>query len=196
MRRWFVLSVMMLAAPTVAPEAAGLKLTSGKARYEVEVKTLGIGGSTIVGTNSHAIGQVRVTEGHKIEGGLIIPVVNFESNNTRRDKDIARILKYKEHPAITFEIVEMQPAHIDSVLSAQRGSVPMKAKISVAGGSKVYDMMLTFERTGAREITCATETPAKFTDFGLEPPTFGLILKKAPDAIKLSGDMVFAVVEE
>jgi polyisoprenoid-binding protein YceI len=187
---------VMLAAPNGEPAAATLTLKSGKVKYEVEIKTLGMGGSTIVGTNSQVIGQVNVGDGNKIEGGLIVPVVNFESNNSRRDKDIAKILKYKEHPAITIEIVEMQEDHINAVLNDKRGSVPMKAKLTVAGGSKVYDMILNFERTGEQEITCATETPAKFTDFGLKPPSFGLILKTAPDAIKLSGDMVFTVLKD
>ncbi len=196
MRLSGMLCAAVIAAPIGELGAATLRLKSGEARYEVDIKTLGMGGSTIVGKNTGVIGQVQVIDTGKIQGGLVIPVVKFESNNTRRDKDIAKILKYKEHPAITVEILEMQKSDIDSVLHAERGQVPMKARVSAAGGSKIYDAILKFQRTGPQEITCATEIDAKFTDFGLKPPSFGLILKTAPDAIKLSGNMVFIVAEE
>jgi polyisoprenoid-binding protein YceI len=193
MRTFLTVCVAVLAVAAAQPGATTLKVKSGTVRYEVVIKTLGISGGTIVGTNKKVLGQIHSVGEGRVQGGLIVPVVNFESNNTRRDKDVARILKYEEFPAITFEVVEMEQGDIDNVLSLDGGEVPMKAKISVAGGSKIYDMVLQFERLGENEIRCTTEVDAKFTDFGLKPPSFGLILKTAPDAVRLSGELVCAV---
>lgn len=169
--------------------AETLVLKSGEVRYEVEIKTLGIGGGTIVGVNKQLIAGIETVNG-RVQGGLIVPVVKFESNNTRRDKDVAKILDYENHPAITFEVVEMAAADIQRVLTEDKGEVPLRGKITVAGGAKIYDMTVQFERTGD-DVRCSTTVDAKFSDFGLKPPTFGLFLKSAPDEITLSGDVVF-----
>ena len=196
MRNLVTTCVVLLAASATQPQATTMKVESGEVRYEVDVKTLGIGGSTIIGINKKLIGQFQLLSNGRVQGGLIIPVVNFESNNTRRDRDVARILKYEDYPAITFEVVGMKQRDIEKVLTLASGEVPMKGKVSAAGGSKVYDMVLKFEHIGENKIKCVTEVEAKFTDFGLKPPTFGLILKTAPDAIRLTGELLYRVVEE
>ncbi|MDH3215652.1 MAG: YceI family protein [Candidatus Krumholzibacteria bacterium] len=197
MQRLFpLLSICILGLVPWGATATSLEVKSGHVRYEVVVRTLGIGGSTIVGTNRQLIGRLRTLGGGRVEGGLIIPAVGFESNNSKRDKDVAKILKYEEHPAITFEILQMKESDITRVVGSEQGEVPMKAKITVAGSSKVYDMILQFERINANEVRCRTEVDAKFTDFGLKPPTLGLIFKRAPDQIRLSGEMLYQVVEE
>lgn len=196
MNRFSSIVLACLLGLGIEAHAATLNVTSGHVRYEVVIKTFGVGGSTIVGTNKALIGNIQTAADGRVHGGLIIPVVDFESNNTRRDKDVAKILKYKEHPAITFEVLEMKQSDIEAVLGSERGEVPMKARITAAGGSKVFDMVLRFERAGENKLKCSTEVDAKFSDFGIKPPTLGLIIKRAPDAIKLSGELIYEVLED
>lgn len=188
-----VLSVLLLVGVVAELPAATLEVTSGEVRYAVKIRTLGIGGSTIVGKNTKLVGRVETTESGRVEGGVIVPVVKFESNNTRRDKDVARILNYEEYPAITIEVIEIGGEDIAKIVGRSQGEAPLKIKISAAGGSKTYDTVLRYEPVGEDEVRCSLSVDAKFSDFGMKPPTFGLILKSAPDEIQLSGDIVYRV---
>jgi hypothetical protein len=177
-------------------DATTLTLKSGHVRYEVHLKTLGIGGDDVSAVNRAVIGKMSITEDGRVEGGLIVPVVGFDSNNTKRDKDVANILKYREHPAITFEVVGAAKEDIVRVLELDSGRVNLKGKVGAAGGSKVYDVVLDFRAAGPNMIRFTTHIDAKFSDFGIEPPRLGLILKTAPDRIDLSGDLVFEIEKE
>jgi len=188
-----VITFLIVVASFSTGGAVTLNLKSGVVRYDVHLKTLGIGGDDVSAVNRTSIGKMTVTEDGQIEGGLIIPVVGFDSNNTKRDKDVAKILKYREHPAITFEVVEMTRQDIDRVLGSDSGQVNLKTKITAAGGSKVYDTVLDFRSEAANTIRFTTHIVGKFSDFGISPPRLGLILKTAPDRIDLSGDLVFEV---
>jgi hypothetical protein len=188
------LSICVQASSSLAgTDAATLAPKSGFVRYEVHLKTLGVGGDDVAAVNRSCIGKFSVSADGRVEGGLIVPVVGFDSNNTKRDKDVAKILKYKEHPAITFEVVGMTVEDIERVLGTDSGQVNLKARISAAGGSKVYDVAVAYRAAGSGSIRFTTAIDAKFTDFGINPPRLGLILKTAPDQIKLSGDLVFDV---
>jgi len=176
--------------------AVTLNLKSGHVRYNVRLKTLGVGGDNVSAINRGVIGKVTVTDEGRVEGGLIVPVVGFDSNNSKRDKDVANILRYKRHPAITFEVVETSRADLQRILHGDSGTANVKARISAAGGSKIYDIVLGFRPEGQDAVRLTTRIDAKFTDFGIDPPRLGLILKTAPDRIELSGDLVFSIEKE
>ncbi len=176
--------------------AVTLNLKSGYVRYEVRLKTLGIGGDEVSALNRGVIGKVTLTDEGRVEGGLVVPVVGFDSNNSKRDKDVANILRYKQHPAITFEVVDISPTDIQRILQPDSGTATIQAKISAAGGSKVYDVVLGFRPEGEGAIEFTMRIDAKFSDFGIDPPRLGLILKTAPDKIELSGDLVFSIEKE
>ncbi|MBP2680725.1 MAG: hypothetical protein H6Q78_588 [Candidatus Krumholzibacteriota bacterium] len=195
----FLTAVITLLSASLSFSAGGaatLNLKSGYVRYEVHLKTLGVGGDEVSAVNRRVIGKISVSEGGRVEGGLIVPVIGFDSNNTRRDKDVANILKYKENPAITFEVVDMAPEDIARVFGPDSGQVNLKARIAAAGGSKIYDVVLAFRPVGATAVRFTTHIEAKFTDFGIDPPRLGLILKTAPDRIDLSGDLIFEIERE
>lgn len=198
MKPLIVLLVMLLSASTARSEgrALTLHLSSGNVRYEVTTRTLGIGGDDVSAVNRAVSGTIYVTEEGRIEGGLIVPVVAFDSNNSRRDRDVANILKYKEYPAITVEVAGLTGEAIRRVAESDSGRVDVRAKITAAGGSKVYEAVLEFHAQGRNAIRFTTRIEAKFSDFGIEPPRLGLILKTAPDRILLSGDLVFDVTKE
>ncbi len=196
MMRSFFLSILLLSSGFLEIRGATLNLKSGYVRYEVRLKTLGIGGDVVTAVNKGVLGKITVSNDGRIEGGLIIPVVKFDSNNTKRDKDVANILKYKDYPAITFEVIEMPAEDAARALDSDSGRVNLKAKISAAGGAKIYDVVLGFHRVDSHSIRLTTHIDAKFSDFGIKPPRLGLILKTAPDKIDLSGDLVFDIERE
>jgi hypothetical protein len=175
--------------------AVTLNLKSGHVRYEVRIKTLGIGADDVSAVNRAVSGRILVARDGRVEGGLIVPVVGFDSNNSRRDRDVAKILKHKEYPAITMEVIGIAAEDVARVLEADSGQVGLKARLTAAGGSKVYDVVLGFRRVGSNAIRFTTRIDAKFSDFGIDPPRLGLILKTAPDRIDLGGDLVFEILK-
>lgn len=197
MKRLVPIVVLLLTSLGLSTgDAVTLNLQSGQVQYEVQLKTLGIGGDNVSAVNRSVIGKVSVAEDGRVEGGLVVPVIGFDSNNTKRDKDVANILRYKKYPAITFEVVDMAREDIERVLESDSGRVTLKAKIAAAGGSKVYDVVLHFHSAGSSAIQFTTHIDARFSDFGIDPPRLGLFLKTAPDRIDLSGDLVFQVEKE
>jgi len=167
---------LLFASLTISTSGAvTLNLTSGHVKYEVRLKTLGIGGDNVSAVNRSVIGKVSITDDGRVEGGLIVPVVGFDSNNTRRDKDVANILRYKQYPAITFEVVDISPSDVQRILQPDSGTANIKAKISAAGGSKVFDVVLDFRPSGDGAIEFTTHIDAKFSDFGIDPPRLGLV---------------------
>jgi len=191
-----VITVVLLSAVGVSRvDSATLKLKSGFVRYEASLKTLGVGKNTVSAVNKKVIGKIVVSGSGSVEGGLVVPVVGFDSNNSKRDRDVANILKYKEHPAITFEVVDIAKADINRILESDSGQVSMRVLLSAAGGSKEYDVVVSFDSVGSKKIRFVTGIDAKFTDFGIEPPKLGWVLKTAMDKIYLSGDLVFELEE-
>ncbi len=184
---------MFTTSAATAGEARSLDLKSGFVRYEVAVKTLGIGGDNVSAINRKIIGQIVIMENGRIEGGLVIPVTGFDSNNTRRDRDVAKILKFKKHPAITFEITEINEEAVALITKADSGRVKCKTRLSAAGKSKIYDLVLGFHSEGTGFVRFTTKIDARFSDFGIRPPRFGLILKRSPDSIILTGDLLFEI---
>jgi len=197
MKRLVPIVVLLLSSLGLSTsDAVILQLKSGQVRYDVQLKTLGIGGDNVSAVNRSVIGKVSVAEDGRVEGGLVVPVIGFDSNNTKRDKDVANILKYKTYPAITFEVVDIAKGDIERILESDSGAVTIRAKIAAAGGSKVYDLVLHFHSAGTDAVRFTTQLAAKFSDFGVDPPRLGLFLKTAPDWIDLSGDLVFQVEKE
>jgi hypothetical protein len=61
-----------------------------------------------------------------------VPVVAFDSNNTRRDKDVAGILRYKEFPAITIEVLGVEADAVRRVVESDSGRVHIEAKVAAS----------------------------------------------------------------
>lgn len=190
-----ITAVLLSAAGISRANSATLNLESGFVRYEASLKTLGVGKNVVSAVNRKVIGRIVVTGSGSVKGGLVVPVVGFDSNNSKRDKDVANILKYKEHPAITFEVIDIAEADINRILQSDSGQVDMRVLLTVAGGSKEYDIVVSFDSVESNRIRFVTGIDAKFTDFGIEPPKLGWVLKTAMDEIYLSGDLVFELEE-
>lgn len=191
-----IVAILIPLANISQSNAATLNLKSGFVRYEASLKTLGVGDHAVSAVNRNVIGKIVISGNGSIEGGLIVPAVDFDSDNSRRDKDVANILKYKEHPAITVEVIDIAAADINRILESDSGQVNMKVNLAAAGGSKEYDIIVSFRSMGSNMIHFATGIDAKFSDFGIEPPKLGWVLKTARDEIHLDGELVFELESE
>lgn len=171
-------------------QAFDFNIKGGNVSYKVIAKTFGILSDNIVGINDKIKGDFSLID-NKVSGSMIIQSAGFESGNSKRDRDVAKILKYNDYPEIIFQVEDISKEEIDKALEMEKGSIKFKGKLTVANVSKVYDLTINFVRLSENEAKLITEIEAKFTDFGIDPPSFGIIIKKAPDKIFLSGEIVF-----
>ena len=190
-----ILLLLTIATARGAP-ATILNLKSGFVRYEASFKTLGVGGQPVSAVNRNLIGKIVVSDSGSVEGGLVVPVAGFDSNNSKRDKDVANILEYEQHPAISVEVLDVSAADIASILNTERGEVGMRVRLTAAGGSHAYDIKVSFENIGSNTIRFTTGIEATFSDFGIPPPSLGWFFKTARDQLYLSGDLVFGLEQE
>jgi hypothetical protein len=96
---------------------------------------------------------------------LEIPVLSFRSGNSSRDRDVAKIVNRAK----------------------------VRVEIFAAGRAKAYETLAQFSKIGGNKIKVRLNVNAKFTDFGIEPPTLGVFIKRAPDELELSGEITFRI---
>ncbi len=163
---------------------------SGYVAYETTVKTVGFLSDKIRGLSRDIRGKFEYRNGI-VDGILEIPVNSFKSGNISRDRDVAKILKYKEYPNIRVKVLEIKEEYAKKILTQEKGSIRVKLEIFAAGRSNDYEVLAWFSKIGEDKVNIKCEIESKFTDFGIEPPTLGLFIKRAPDELKLLGDITF-----
>jgi hypothetical protein len=60
----------------------------------------------------------------------------------------------------------------------------VRVEIFAAVRAKDYETLAHFSKVGGDKM---------FTDFGIEPPSLGAFIKRAPDEIELSGEITFRI---
>jgi hypothetical protein len=60
----------------------------------------------------------------------------------------------------------------------------VRVEIFAAGRAKAYETLAQFNKIGEDKM---------FTDFGIEPPSLGVFIKRAPDELELSGEITFRI---
>lgn len=100
-----------------------------------------------------------------------IPVLSFRSGNSSRDRDVAKILRYKEHPKIKVRVLEVKKEDAERALKGEVNRAKVRVEIFAAGRAKAYETLAQFSKIGGNKIKVRLNVNAKFTDFGIEPPT-------------------------
>ncbi|GEM_PF-6022811 len=120
-------------------------------------------------------------------------IVNIDANtigneeNKRMTKKAHRTLLVNDHPIVTFFAYGF----------SQAGDGPKKIKGSVYLGGKNVDILFDFiSRSQDDVMWIVAEADAKFTDFGLEPPTDFGGLVQCNDEIKIEVQLPFAMPTE
>jgi len=124
---------------------------------------------------------------------LEIPVLSFRSGNSSRDRDVAKILRYKEHPKIKVRVLEVKKEDAEGALKGEVNRAKVRVEIFAAGRAKAYETLAQFSKIGGNKIKVRLNVNAKFTDFGIEPPSLGVFIKRAPDELELSGEITFRI---
>jgi len=168
---------------------------SGYVAYKTVVRTLGLLSDEIKGLSRDIKGGFEYRDG-VVKGALEIPAISFKSGNISRDRDVAKILKYKDYPNIKVKVLEIHGEDVKKISTQERGSIRARLEIFAAGRSKEYEVIARFSKIGEDKVNIKCEVDSKFTDFEIEPPTLGLFIKMAPDELKLLGDITFRIKKE
>jgi hypothetical protein len=164
----------------------------GYVEYKTVVRTVGILPDEIRGISREIGGKFEYRDG-KVEGSLEIPVLSFRSGNSSRDRDVAKILKYKEYPKIKVRVLEVKKEDAEGVLKGEVNRAKVRVEIFAAGRAKAYETLAQFSKVGEDKIKVRLKVNAKFTDFGIEPPSLVVFIKRAPDELELSGEITFRI---
>lgn len=159
--------------------------------YKVIAKAaFGLFKHTIVGRNSEVSGEFELNDGI-VRGKLSIPVSGFESGNTRRDKDVAKILKVDEFPYISIEVDSIDTTVIVEGSVDKPVSIPVM--LTVAGVKRKVLMKIGYERINDTLALVVVNGETKFTTFNIDPPSIrglgviGKAITYAPDQVFLKG---------
>ena len=154
---------------------------SSNAFFRANSSVAFVGSDEIIGVNESVSGVLSVNDG-VINGGEITILANcFDTQNRRRDKHIAEILNVKIHPKIIYYIQEQFNKDGESFL---------RGLLSINGIEKTQDIRVVVE-IGDVEASVKGKFNIKYSDFGIETPTFGGFIKKADDEIEIGGRFVF-----
>jgi hypothetical protein len=148
----------------------------GYVEYKTVVRTVGILPDEIRGISREIGGKFEYRDG-KVGGSLEIPVLSFRSGNSSRDRDVAKILKYKEYPKIRVRVLEVKKEDAEGALKGEVNRAKVRVEIFAAGRAKAYETIAQFSKVGEDRIKVRLKVNAKFTDFGIEPPRFGCLYK-------------------
>jgi hypothetical protein len=99
-------------------------------------------------------------------------------------RDVAKILKYKEYPKIRVRVLEVKKEDAEGVMKGEVNRAKVRVEIFAAGRAKAYETLAQFSKVGEDKM---------FADFGIEPPTLVVFIKRAPDELELSGEITFRI---
>lgn len=187
---WWLGAAFILMTGAGESLAAEYYIDSGTVQYHVRAKTLGFIVKDITGVNTAVKGDLHFTDS-TISGTLLVPVTEFKSGIDKRDRDVADILKHEEFPFITLDVPVNNDGSIKKIFEADSGSVIIPGRLTVAGNSRIYELKIDFKWINKIAMQLRTTIEAYFSDFKIERPTFGGILARAPEDLKLSGDILF-----
>jgi polyisoprenoid-binding protein YceI len=165
--------------------------SSSVAEYEAYMKVFFIGTEDIVGKNKFVSGEITWIKSNssiQFYAQIVIDAAKFESDNETRDEHIREILEVNRYPQIIFELSAIED--FDTQKIVEEGKIP-EEQIFVAVGTLQahgiskeirFPISMQFEEN---HIVVEGTAQIKFTDFNIEPPTVGWIVKRASDELNV-----------
>ncbi len=170
-------------APASAPYSIG---PDSAASYHAFAKMFFLIPNTIDGTTGKVTGSIGVDGA--VNGKLVIDAASFESGIGKRDEHIREILETGKFPVIEFVLASAEPVTPGDP-SSYTGPKTVRGSLTVHGVTKEISFPATVKAEGESYIIDGA-VEVKYTDFGIEPPTFGGIVKRAEDRITLKAHLV------
>ncbi len=124
--------------------------------------------------------QGKISGVEKLE--MVMPVKSLKSGKKSMDTNTYEALNEKNHPNITYRIVE--------VVSATGTQLDVKGRLTVAGNTRMIRSKVNTTLNG-NDLRAHGSFPMKFSEFNLLPPTavFGTI--KTGDELVITYDLTF-----
>jgi hypothetical protein len=115
-----------------------------------------------------------------------VPVRSLKSGKRQMDSVMYDAMKMKEHPAVTYRLLEMKPKE-----GAKPGELTFDTKgaITAAGVTRTNDMVVTFAPSdNQKKLKITGSTGLKMSDFGIKvtPPALSLGLIRTGDDVTVS----------
>lgn len=168
------------------------------AEYEAYMKVFFIGSEDIVGKNKFVSGEItwiKINSSVQFNAQIVIDAAKFDSDNETRDKDIREILEVNRFPQIVFELSNIED--FDMRLIGEEGKILEEQSFIADGTLRVHGISKEIRfpismSLKKNQIFVEGTAQIRFTDFNIEPPTFGWIVKRASDELTIKAH-IFAV---
>lgn len=168
------------------------------AEYEAYTKVFFIGSDDIVGKNKSVSGEItwiKINSSVQFNALIVIDAAKFKSDDETRDEDVREILEANLYPQIVFELSNIEDFDTriineeEKILEEQ--SFIAVGTLRVHGISKEirFPISMSFQKN---QIIVEGTAQIRYTDFNIEPPTFGWILSRASDELTIKAH-IFAV---
>lgn len=191
--RYLAVLFFLLSAPAAAeqplPPSSPAAYSIGpnsSASYEAYAKVFFLVPNTIDGTSGKVTGSISVDGA--VSGRVIIDAASFTSGIDKRDGHIREILETGKFPTIEFVLVSVEPLSPDDP-SSYSGQKTVRGNLTVRGITKEVSFPATVKAEGESFLIDGA-VEVKYTDFGIEPPAFGGIVKRAENRLLLKTHVV------
>lgn len=166
--------------------------------YKAYTKVFFIGSEDIVGKNKSISGEItliKINSSVQFYAQIVIDAAKFESDNETRDQDIREILEVNRYPQIIFELSNIED--FDMRMIDEEGKILEELNFTAVGTLRVHGISKEIRfpismSLQKNQIIVEGTAQIRFTDFNIEPPTFGWIVKRASDELTIKA-RIFAV---
>jgi len=169
--------LIMLAALMMMAFAGRYELDSQRsyAWFSAKADLFLLANDEINGTNRALSGYV--TDENGIKGRVVIEADGFKTQNQKRDTHLKEILKSERYPTLNL--------YIDEVLEDQ-----VRCRLDMHGHMESLTLPIT-QQVRDNEILLSAKATIKYQQFGIEPPVFGGIIKRAKPDILVGATLYF-----
>lgn len=104
---------------------------------------------------------------------ITIPIEKFDSGNSSRDEDVKNILKYAEHPMMTFVMDKMEIEEMKKMVSSA-GESTIPGQLKIGGVSHPVQFKVKVQKDGGgAQYWISGKMETTFTHFQIQPPKVG-----------------------
>ncbi|MCZ6702899.1 MAG: YceI family protein [Ignavibacteria bacterium] len=161
------------------------------AEYKAYTKLFFIGSEDIVGKNKSVSGKItwiKINSSVQFNALIVIDAAKFESGDETRDEDIREILEVNRYPQIVFKLSNIED--FDTRIINEEGKILEEQNFIAVGTLCVHGISKEIRfpismSLQKNQIIVEGAAQIRFTDFNIEPPTFGWIVSRASDELTI-----------
>jgi len=129
----------------------------------------------VVGTTTQIGGDIEIKDTKLVLGELTLNAKTLETDNSRRNGAITRLILKSENPANEF--ITFKPTSYDGATAVETGTsltFNVLGDLTISGVTKPATFKVT-ARVTSEQVTGTAETTIKRSDFGLVIPTLSFV---------------------